>query len=156
MTLFALHFQLDKKIFIHCYFLLVLMPEPALYIWLRCQFCVWYSLAAFRFPVVICRSRSVAKSENLNEQFKIQTMNFGGDSYGIPPPSPSPFCAWHAGRPQLAARSMAAIECLFRCILPHSRKVRVQYYRVASSFVRQQYTRPSEDDEPSEVSIFHI
>ena len=69
MTLFALHFQLDKKIFIHCYFLLVLMPEPALYIWQRCQFCIWYSLAAFRFPFVICRSRSVAISENLNEQF---------------------------------------------------------------------------------------
>ncbi|CAH3119144.1 unnamed protein product [Porites lobata] len=48
---------------------------------------------------------------------------------------------------------MAAIECLFRCILPHSRKVRVQYYRVASSFVRQQYTRPSEDYELSELHL---
>ena len=47
LTLFAVHFQLDKQIFIHCYFLLVLMPEPALYIWLRCQFCIRYSLAAF-------------------------------------------------------------------------------------------------------------
>ena len=33
MTLFAVHFQLNKQIFIHCYCLLVLMPdEPALYI----------------------------------------------------------------------------------------------------------------------------
>ena len=50
---------------------------------------------------------------------------------------------------------MAAIECLFRCILPHSRKVRVKCCRVASSFIRQQHTRPSEDDGPGEVSIFH-
>lgn len=48
---------------------------------------------------------------------------------------------------------MAAIECLFRCILPHSRKVRVKCYRVASSFVRQQHTRPSEDDGPGEVHL---
>ena len=48
MTLFAVHFQLDKQIFIHCYFLLVLMPEPALYIWQRCKFYIRYSLAAFR------------------------------------------------------------------------------------------------------------
>ena len=48
MTLFAVYFQLDKQIFIHCYFLLVLMPdEPALYIWQRCQFCIRYSLAPF-------------------------------------------------------------------------------------------------------------
>ena len=32
LTLFAVHFQLDKQIFIHCHFLLVLMPEPVLYI----------------------------------------------------------------------------------------------------------------------------
>ena len=49
MTLFTVYFQLDKQIFIHCYFLLVLMPdEPALYIWQRCQFCIRYSLAPFR------------------------------------------------------------------------------------------------------------
>ena len=40
LTLFAVHFQPDKQIFAHCYFLIVLMPEPALYIWLRCQFCI--------------------------------------------------------------------------------------------------------------------
>ena len=28
------NFQLDNQSFIHCYFLLVLMPEPVLYIWL--------------------------------------------------------------------------------------------------------------------------
>ena len=39
--------QRDKQIFIHCYFLLVLMPEPVLYIWLRCQVCIRYSRAAF-------------------------------------------------------------------------------------------------------------
>ena len=49
MTLFAVHFQLNKQIFIHCYFLLVLMPdEPALYIWQRYQFCIRYSLTPFR------------------------------------------------------------------------------------------------------------
>ena len=48
LTLFAVHFQPDKQIFTHCYFLLVLMPEPALYIWLRCEFCIRYSLPAFR------------------------------------------------------------------------------------------------------------
>ena len=48
LTLFAVHFQPDKQIFAHCYFLLVLMPEPALYIWLRCQFCIRHSLPAFR------------------------------------------------------------------------------------------------------------
>ena len=42
------NFQLDNQSFIHCYFLLVLMPEPVLYIWLRCQFCIRYSLLAFR------------------------------------------------------------------------------------------------------------
>ena len=34
LALFAVHFQPDKQIFIHCYFLLVMMPEPVLYIWL--------------------------------------------------------------------------------------------------------------------------
>ncbi|XP_073230346.1 molybdenum cofactor biosynthesis protein 1-like isoform X2 [Porites lutea] len=48
---------------------------------------------------------------------------------------------------------MAAIECLFRGILPHSRKVRVKCCRVASSFIRQQHTRPSEDDGPGEVHL---
>ena len=42
------NFQFDEQIFIHCYFLLVLIPEPVLYIWLRCQVCIQYSLAAFR------------------------------------------------------------------------------------------------------------
>ena len=42
------HFQLDKQIVIHCYFLLVLIPEPALYFGQRSQFCIRYSLAAFR------------------------------------------------------------------------------------------------------------
>ena len=48
LALFAVHFQPDKQIFIQCYFLLVMMPEPALYIWLRCQFRIRYSLPAFR------------------------------------------------------------------------------------------------------------
>ena len=48
LTLFAVHFQPDKQIFTPCYFILVLMPEPALYIWLRCEFCIRYSLPAFR------------------------------------------------------------------------------------------------------------
>ena len=48
LTLVDVHFKLDKQIFIHCFFLSVLMPEPVLYIWLRCQFCTRYSLAVFR------------------------------------------------------------------------------------------------------------
>ena len=62
LTLFAVHFplaflnytvnpcnfQLDKQIFIHCYVLLVLVPEPVFYIWLQSEPCIRYSLAAFR------------------------------------------------------------------------------------------------------------
>ena len=43
-----LNFQLDEQIFIHCFFLLLLMPEPVLYIWLRWELCTRYSVGASR------------------------------------------------------------------------------------------------------------
>ena len=53
------HFQLNRQILIHCYFLLVLMPETVLCIWMRCQFCIRFSLAAFRqSPCQISNSTS--------------------------------------------------------------------------------------------------
>ena len=70
MTLFAVYFQLAKQIFIHCYFLLVLMPdEPALYIWQRCQFCIRYSLAPFRLSHHI-------KFQTQHRIFSTQLLNF--------------------------------------------------------------------------------
>ena len=67
------NFQLDKQILIHCYFLLVLMPKPVLYILLRCQFCIWYSLAAFRqSPCQISNSTSYLFNSSFEFLFTLQ------------------------------------------------------------------------------------
>ena len=67
------HFQLDKQIVIHCYFLLVLIPEPVLYIWLRCEPCIQYSLAAFRqSPRQISNSTSYSFNSTFEFLFRLQ------------------------------------------------------------------------------------
>ena len=67
------NFQLNKQIVIHCCFLLVLMPEPVLYIWLRCQFCIRYSLAAFcQSPHQISNSTSYIFNSTFEFLFTLQ------------------------------------------------------------------------------------
>ena len=67
------NFQLDKQLFVHCYFLLVLIPETVLYIWLRCELCIRYSLAAFRqSPRQISKSTSFIFNSAFEFLFTLQ------------------------------------------------------------------------------------
>ena len=55
------------------YFLLVLMPEPVLYIWLRCEPCIRYSLTAFRqSPRQISNSTSYTFNSTFEFLFRLQ------------------------------------------------------------------------------------